>query len=301
VLSFLSDLVSVAALKSENEDQQVLLDLDCGPDLWLEGDEDMLRDVLLGLIGNAIQHSNAARIVLKIRTSAAKAKNKIKIKKITVAIIDDGIGISEIMLEDLINPFVQGGRKVHKGTGLGLAIVSRRVSMLGGQLRIESTQGEGSEFGFEIVFPEVESMTREIERLTEFMDSREYKIEQACFLDDGSMHPSIMQLVQYLNFECEVIGDFNQNLGQLVRDKNPKFLFVNLAMNEDRIGATLDLLRDLTDSEALAGSDIIKIGVGIDRSTFENSFSDFNFLDGFLRTPVYAKELLSEIMNQQTN
>jgi signal transduction histidine kinase/BarA-like signal transduction histidine kinase len=111
---------------------------------WRHGDPVRLRQVLLNLAGNAVKFSS--RGVVEI--SAVATGDRVRF-----SIHDEGIGISPVQLEALFQPFVQADASTTRrfgGTGLGLSICRSLVSAMGGELRVESTEGHGSTFSFEV-------------------------------------------------------------------------------------------------------------------------------------------------------
>jgi len=77
------------------------------------------------------------------------------------AVRDTGVGISSEDVAVIFEPYRQVGdvTKQAKGTGLGLAITRNLVTLMGGELRVESQVGRGSTFYFELTLPEVISTT----------------------------------------------------------------------------------------------------------------------------------------------
>lgn len=75
-------------------------------------------------------------------------------QRLVFEIIDTGFGIASQDLEKLFNPFVQTklGRQCMEGTGLGLAISREYVKLMGGDIIVNSVEGEGSTFRFDIKF-----------------------------------------------------------------------------------------------------------------------------------------------------
>jgi CheY-like chemotaxis protein len=101
----------------------------------------LLLDQLLGnLVSNAVRHTVTGRI----EVSATEL-----IDNVRISVKDTGIGIPEEHLEDIFVEFFQVGnqeRDRRKGLGLGLAIVKRLSDLLGYDVGVKSTLGEGSEF-----------------------------------------------------------------------------------------------------------------------------------------------------------
>ena len=66
---------------------------------------------------------------------------------------DTGIGIAEDAQERIFEPFEQAGPQTKNGTGLGLAIVKNLIDLMGGEISVESTPGEGTTFRINVAFP----------------------------------------------------------------------------------------------------------------------------------------------------
>ena len=110
-------------------------------------DEMRLKQILLNLLGNALKFTSKGAVSLKMRYEGFHAgKHTIRFE-----VVDTGIGISE---ESLANIFAEYGQATNEtaskygGTGLGLTISQKLVSLMGGELRVESEEGKGSKFYF---------------------------------------------------------------------------------------------------------------------------------------------------------
>ena len=121
--------------------------LDLPEDAVLVGDPARLRQVLLNLVGNAVKFTRQGRIDVQVRWSGGR---------LACAVVDTGPGIAADVQTRLFEPFEQAdastGRR-HGGTGLGLAISRRLVTLMGGELGLDSTLGEGSTFHFTVDAP----------------------------------------------------------------------------------------------------------------------------------------------------
>lgn len=118
------------------------------PDV-VRADQKRLRQVLINLISNAIKytHQGEVRFTVGYRNQVAE-----------FAISDTGVGIAEQELERIFQPF----ERIHKpnqphvsGTGLGLTITRLLVDIMGGDIRVESKQNEGSKFTLSLMLSSV--------------------------------------------------------------------------------------------------------------------------------------------------
>jgi PAS domain S-box-containing protein len=133
--------------------QQKGLELAChiAPELpdHLLGDVDRLRQVLLNLIGNAIKFTDRGEIIVDVRPAVQAGGDDPLWLEFSVS--DTGEGIPRSKQAIIFEPFEQvdsSSSRRHGGTGLGLAIASQLVTMMGGQLEVESEVGRGSRFHF---------------------------------------------------------------------------------------------------------------------------------------------------------
>ncbi len=111
-------------------------------------DATKLRQVLLNLLGNAIKFTRQGSVVLEVRGDPA-TEGAVRIE---FAVRDTGIGIALADQRRIFEPFTQiVTHAIGAGTGLGLAITQRYLSMMGAELTVESTLGEGSVFRFTLV------------------------------------------------------------------------------------------------------------------------------------------------------
>lgn len=105
-----------------------------------------LRQVLLNLLSNAIKFTRQGGVILSVETQTAEA-GKVRLK---FTVSDTGIGIAPEDMHRIFEPFEQAGSASSNqaGTGLGLTISRQYLQMMGGELTVESTLGEGSAFSF---------------------------------------------------------------------------------------------------------------------------------------------------------
>ncbi len=128
---------------------EVIFDIDEDlPQHWV-GDDQRLQQVLINLCGNAIKFTDAGEVVLRI----SLLSHADDVARVQFEIQDSGIGIAADKVAMIFEGFTQAEASTTRrfgGTGLGLAISQRLVQLMGGQLGVESTLGQGSRFHFEM-------------------------------------------------------------------------------------------------------------------------------------------------------
>jgi CheY-like chemotaxis protein len=116
---------------------------------WREGDAMRLRQVLLGLLGNAIKFTAQGEVVLRL--DAAGAPHGVRLQ-----VSDTGVGIDAQRLPHVFEPFAVGDESSTRpvgGAGLGLAIARELVRRMGGEISARSEPGRGSLFEAVVQLP----------------------------------------------------------------------------------------------------------------------------------------------------
>lgn len=116
------------------------------------GDVLRIKQVLTNLLSNAIKFTeNDGEVILRVKELESKGNNS----KLFFSVKDNGIGIKEEDFKKIFEAFEQVNKNEenNQGTGLGLAICNKLVSIMGGELKIKSEAGKGTEFYFELELP----------------------------------------------------------------------------------------------------------------------------------------------------
>jgi len=118
---------------------------------WIIGDEVRLNQILINLIGNAIKFTEKGKVDVYTRV-LSKTMDACLIE---IKVSDTGIGIPEDKHEAIFERFKQADENITRkygGTGLGLSITKKLIDLFGGQIKLNSKVGIGSEFIIQILF-----------------------------------------------------------------------------------------------------------------------------------------------------
>ncbi len=113
------------------------------------GDPGRLAQVLNNLIGNAIKFTHQGEVVLSLDSVSGNDRRQ----EVQFTVQDTGIGIPSAKLNSIFDPFAQEDGSITRrygGVGLGLTISARLVEAMGGQIRVASEVGKGSQFHFSV-------------------------------------------------------------------------------------------------------------------------------------------------------
>ncbi len=173
----------------------------------VDGDEDLIKQVFINLIGNAVKFSPAgSRIFLDAKEDAVSIK---------ITIRDEGVGIPDEDQQNIFKQFYQGGSDSSEGVGLGLAIVKNIVEQHGGYIQVSSEMNEGSAFTFTL--PKEHHFNDLLGYIFDSMDARD-EIQEMFELS--------------VKFVAEIVSAKIVSLMLLDRDRKELFIKVAYGLDE---------------------------------------------------------------------
>jgi PAS domain S-box-containing protein len=139
VASLFADALALVRPMAEAKQLPLIIET-AGADIRLYTDALKVRQILVNLLTNAVKFTDAGSVTLSARPDG---------DDVVFDVRDTGIGIAPANLASIFEPFwqvVQSASRRVGGTGLGLSVTRRLAHLLGGDVSVESTPGQGSTF-----------------------------------------------------------------------------------------------------------------------------------------------------------
>jgi PAS domain S-box-containing protein len=147
----LGDVTKTLAIKAQQKGLEFIFDVDPEVPATVVGDPARLRQVLVNLIGNSIKFTEHGEIEIKVHMESQSAQKTF----LCFSVRDTGIGIpteKKHMIFDAFSQVDSSTTRKYGGTGLGLTISGQLVTLMGGEISVESQMGIGSTFRFTVQF-----------------------------------------------------------------------------------------------------------------------------------------------------
>lgn len=202
----------------------------------LRGDPIRIRQIFLNLVGNAIKFTDDGEVSINIRKQSEDNGDI----KLFCSVKDTGIGISAENRKKLFNSFTQADDSITRkygGTGLGLSISKQLVELMGGEIGVDSEEGNGSTFWFTIQLGLTDSLPQDATLLTGLEGLRVLIVDES----EGS-RISLSKQVSSWGMIAQEAGSGPKALNCLIKAANKKepFDFVLMALQmEDMSGFEL--------------------------------------------------------------
>jgi signal transduction histidine kinase/CheY-like chemotaxis protein/HPt (histidine-containing phosphotransfer) domain-containing protein len=155
--SVINDVSNMIYFKAREKNLTFVTEVDENLPDHLFGDVVRVRQVITNILNNAVKYTDEGSVLLKVTgEKLTEVRDGKELMKLTVAVKDTGIGISEENIGKLFGKFERVDlekNSTKEGTGLGLAITKMLLEMMDGNVSVQSKYGEGSTFT--IIIPQV--------------------------------------------------------------------------------------------------------------------------------------------------
>ncbi len=208
VEQLLRELSVILSANVGDKPVEVLFDIDSAVPAVLVGDALRLQQVLINLGGNAIKFTATGEVVVQVQVVQDTSQDT----TLRIAVRDSGIGIAPENQAKIFDGFSQAEASTTRrfgGTGLGLSICKRLVGMVGGELGLESTLGQGTTFFFTITL----ARAAQAAALAQKESQDALKNLHVLVADDNSVARELMQSMAHsLGWAVDLANDGAQAL-----------------------------------------------------------------------------------------
>lgn len=206
IIELVNSNVALMQTQAEINQQEFKLEFSNIKDKYLIGDELRLKQILINCISNSIKFSPAGgKIILKV-IEVERLDNKALFRFI---IADNGIGMSEEFIDRIFVPFEQEDSSIarkYSGSGLGMPITKNLVTLMGGDIQVESKPGRGTTITINIIFDLIDIKHKE-----NYANQKKiYCFTGQCILvvEDNEINAEITsEYLKYVNFKVETAND----------------------------------------------------------------------------------------------
>lgn len=196
IYDVVNDLVTLLSHRAADKNLELVVNAANGVPSGLIGDSLRLEQILVNLTNNAIKFTSDGEVVVRI-SEAQSLDDKVLLQ---FSVRDTGIGLTKSQQNKLFKPFSQADgstTRQYGGTGLGLSISKQLVEMMGGEIWVESKEGEGSTFSFNAWFDKQKEKTYE-----DIYSCKELNELRVLLIDDKDAGQEAM-LEILSSFECQ--------------------------------------------------------------------------------------------------
>jgi signal transduction histidine kinase len=290
--SFLQEIVEIFKIRAEQKEIQFTYQVVNQIPGGIYADSKRLRQILVNLLGNAIKFTDQGSVTFKVGSLTADPSFSDRVK-IRFQVEDTGLGISPEEIDRIFLPFEQVGDRDRQaeGTGLGLAITQRIVTMMEGEIQVESVLNKGSKFWIDLEFPVATTEFPVSEkRGSPNIIGYEGVSQKILVVDDRPVNRSvIVNLLEPLGFELFEAGDGQEGLEQaeIVR---PALIIVDLVM--PRVNGW-EMTQRIRQSSELKTTIVIASSASV--FEIDRQQSQAAGCDDFLPKPIRLEDLLQQL------
>jgi signal transduction histidine kinase/CheY-like chemotaxis protein len=221
----LRDIYSFYQSTYQNDQVELVFDAKA-TDIACLGDPSRIRQVINNLLGNAIKFTKQGQITIRLNHTVSE-----QVVYFDIEVEDTGIGISEDKLDDIFQSFTQADSsttRLYGGTGLGLTISQKLMSLMGGEIKVESQVGTGSIFSVKVALEKADAIDY----------SRNNNIEvnlpdglTVLLVEDNKVNAKVATaMLKKLGIDVLLAGDGEQAIQSLHNHDNIDLIFMDCHM-----------------------------------------------------------------------
>jgi len=284
--ALIAQVFNLTKLQAEEKELQFYYEPETPLPAYVHGDERKLRQILLNLLSNAVKYTRRGSVTMRV--SYGQAGDGL----FRCAVTDTGVGIPADKLGVIFEPFTQlaNDRQAREGTGLGLNITRRLLTLIQGNMGVESEPGKGSTFWLEVPLPSLVAEEISFEKTESHIVGYRGGLKRILVADDTVGNTALLvSLLEPLGFELYTAQNGQEAL-LLVSEHRPDLVVLDLVMPEMDGLEFAGRLRKNSDFSAIK---IIGASATVTDGTHKDAF--IAACDDFVTKPIRIDLLLEKI------
>ncbi|MES2764976.1 MAG: response regulator [Bacteroidota bacterium] len=292
--TMLGDIHNMFSLRAREKELDFTVNYNNSVPEYVFADTRRMRQVLINLLGNSVKFTTEGKIALNVETGERRTVDGKQFVDICFIVQDTGRGIPEDQQKMIFEPFRQMQGTYSEGTGLGLAISRRIANIMGGDITVESKEGAGSTFRFDlpVQLPEKD--------MSHFDDKQKVRIKaikgkkkiKVLVVDDvPSNRIVVLSLLEPVGFVCAEAEDGKTAL-TMAEEFQPDIILMDMRMP---IMGGRESFKNLRKNKKTKNIPVIAVSA----SGYDSKHADIaeTGFDGFVSKPFRENELY-DIMAQ---
>ena len=283
----LEDTIEILASQAHSKGLELALNLPMELEDVIHGDAERLRQVFVNLLGNAIKFTQYGEVQLKVSTlNTDHPDSQINL---LFEVCDTGQGIAPEQQELIFESFTQADGSItrhHGGTGLGLTISRQLLRLMGAELKLSSTLGQGSCFSFSLC------LERSKQLIPPKVDISSLQNINVLVVDDNATNREILSSqLNHWGINCHATSSGTQAINYL-RDAKQHNISYQIALLDWHIPEMdgLTLAKALHEDPQLQSLSLVMLSS--DSAAIDHKQSIQSGVKHFLSKPVTQKKLL---------
>ncbi len=287
-----NDIINSLQVNANKNENQIKLNFDERVPAELLGDKTRLYQILMNLLGNAIKFTHKG--VVELQMALQEDQNEQVIIEFQVK--DNGIGIPADKQSYIFESFTQAKTDISRkygGTGLGLAITKKLLKLYNSDIRVSSTEGQGTTFTFTLALDKV---SEDKSRIGLINRNAEFAGRKVLVVDDNEINILIAKrILTNWGFDVEVASNGHEAIDK-VMSTTFEIIFMDIRMPGIDGFETTNIIRDL-DGEHYKTVPIVALTASSmhdDHSKYETSGMNGYIMKPF--NPDDIRAVLSDIL-----
>ena len=279
------EVTNLFAYQAREKGIELVMEIDKDLTQLVIGDPVRMKQILSNLVSNALKFTFHGHVFIRINKGVTDSKNKLNL---IISIEDTGIGIPKDKQRKIFEKFSQAEETTTRrfgGTGLGLTIVSELIEMMGGHIHVESDEGAGATFLFNVLLGE----GKEKDAKQEIEDISDLK---ALIIDDYELTRTLLSSALSRHSLHNNSVDNAEAALKLLKDGEHQYdvCIVDYSLTGMNGLMFVEAVRANPENDKIA---LIMVSGALDKKSYED-FKKMG-LDGFFNKPFQTQQIIQAI------